>query len=75
MRLFGWFRKKPRELSTEHKEALHAEARAIEDVHRTRLGLPENLVMRANIAHETERNHFGDRLSLALQRKHRYDAQ
>lgn len=52
-----------------HTDALHAEARAIEDLHKSRRQLPEILVMKAHFQYLNEVNHFGQRLEIALGRK------
>lgn len=53
----------------EHREALHAEARAIEDKKKTEGEWLDILVMKAHLSHLNERNHFGERLELALRRR------
>lgn len=63
-RLWRWRRRKRSE--EHHTDALHAEARAIEDLGKAKRDLPEILVMKAHFRHLNENNHFGQRLEIAL---------
>ena len=62
-----WSNRRPR--SQDHKEALHAEARAIEDKHRAEARWLDVADIMARLEHKREKNGFGADIVTAMQRR------